>query len=70
MILEQTEITRKFKFDNQIIEDINPLLSVEEIKDHLCGTYPKLTNAKIINKGIQENNTLLFEFQTVVGTKA
>lgn len=69
-MLQTTQIKRKFKFDNQIIEDINPKLSAEDIKDHLSGTYPQLTNAKIINKGIQEDMTHLFEFQTIVGTKA
>jgi len=67
-MLVSSKLLRAFKFDNQIIEDFNPALTPEEIKEHLSGSYPQLTNAKILNKGIQDDK-ILFEFQTIIGTK-
>ena len=50
------------------LEDINPDLSVDDIKDLYCNSYPELINATILNKGYQ-NDVLTYEFQTIAGTK-
>lgn len=67
--MEATAITRFFKYKNQTLEDINPKFSVEMVLNHYAGVYPELTNAIIENKGIQNNNQLLYEFKNTIGTK-
>lgn len=66
------KITRVFFLikDNQRVklEDINPLLSVNEIIELYSNQYPELINASISNKGIIDDE-LVFEFSTIAGTK-
>ena len=67
------EITRKFSLkvngNNIDLEDPNPEMSPEEIKDLLCNHYPQLLNSKIENKGISDDGVELFEFLTIAGVK-
>lgn len=67
--MNATVIKRVFKHKNKNLEDINPKFSVEMVLNHYAGIYPELTNAIIENKGIQNNNQLLYEFKTTIGTK-
>lgn len=64
-----TTIIRTFFLGQTQLEDINPSLSPESVLLHYSGVYPELTNATIFNKGLQDNNTLKYEFRTNIGTK-
>lgn len=60
----------QININNEIIEleEINDNLTAEQVKDLYTTQYPQLTNATIIQKGIQ-NDRIIVEFQTVAGTK-
>ena len=60
----------QIKVNNQIInlEDPNPKMSSEDIRDLYSNQYPQLTNSTIVNKGIEDGKSV-FEFITVAGTK-
>ncbi len=65
-------LERKFvlvKGDKKIdLPEINPSLSVDEVKDIYANTYPELINCNIEPKGI-ENDKDLYHFSTIAGTK-
>lgn len=65
-------LQRKFMFvngDNQIqLDDINPMLPIETVKEMHSHSYPELLNASVVEKGV-EDNYLVYEFQTIAGTK-
>lgn len=67
-----TDIPRVFnlKKNGEILqlEDLSPSLAVDDIKDLYSAQYPELVNATIINKGV-ENDNIVYEFQTIAGTK-
>ena len=66
-------ITRSFslKVNGKTIdlEDPNPELSTEEVKDILCNHYPQLLNSKIEDKGIGDDGVQTFEFLSIAGVK-
>lgn len=70
--LTQNSIERIFKLDvggdTLNLTDPNPELSDEEVKDLYSAQYPQLLNATINNLGLVDEK-LVFEFQTVAGTK-
>ena len=67
--MQVLEIPRTFKFNDMELEDINPNLSLEQVRAHYSGIYPELTNATIENKGLNAERSQCFEFKTLVGTK-
>lgn len=62
-------ISRTFLYNGVELDDINPALSENSILQHYSGIYPELTNATILNKGLVENQKILYEFRTAIGTK-
>ena len=50
------------------LEDPNPNFNVEEILEFYVPQYPQLLNAKVNNKGI-DNDKATWEFKTVAGVK-
>lgn len=72
MALQAKEIPRVFYINiknNKVqLEDPNPAFSADEVREMYSNQYPELLNASVISKGI-ENDKLVFEFQTVAGTK-
>lgn len=67
--MEITVITRTFFHGEVELEDINPNSSTESILSHYSGIYPELTSATVINKGLQPNNKIRYEFRNNIGTK-
>lgn len=67
-----TNLPRVFNLskNNQIIEleDINVDLTPETIQELYSVQYPELVNATITNRGI-ENDKIVYEFNTIAGTK-
>ena len=72
MALITRVIPRKFSITidkNKIaLDDPNPNLSIENVKDLYTTAYPQLLNAQIQNQGII-NDELVIEFVTIAGTK-
>lgn len=65
-------IQREFiiKQNNQtiVLNDPNPNLTPNEVRDFYAPQYPELTNATIENKGIIDDKNV-FHFNSVLGTK-
>lgn len=72
MAITITTFKRIFKIninDTTIdLEDPNEKLTAQDVKTLYEVQYPQLINAEITNKGIV-NDTLVFEFNTIAGTK-
>ena len=60
--------TIKIGNNSQVLEDPNPALSAEDVKELYSTQYPELLNSQIINKGV-EYDKIQYEFATVAGTK-
>lgn len=66
MALKQAQ--RRFIYDQMVLEDINPAMSVEQIRDHYAEVYPELTQAEIDGPK-NEDGKMVYEFEKAVGTK-
>ena len=64
-----TPIIREFEHNGTLLQDVSPTLSPEQVMQHYSNLYPELTNATLVNKGIQQNGNLKYEFQSVIGKK-
>ncbi len=52
-----------------LLEDLNPNLPAKDIAELYSAQYPELLNATMVNKGVNENDVLEFEFKAIAGTK-
>lgn len=72
MSVESKTVTRKFEISvggkKQILADINPLFSAEEIMEMYAMQYPELVNATVLSHGFKDDY-IYYEFKTVAGTK-
>lgn len=70
--METTLIPREFVLaqsgKNVILKDLNPILSIDEIKEMHSMKYPELLNCQTINHGIVDDK-IKIEFKTIAGTK-
>lgn len=64
-----TAIQRKFTFNSLELEDLGQGFTPDEVLEHYSGLYPELTNAKVINKGLDDLGNINFLFDPLVGTK-
>lgn len=67
---------RNFKFGNEILPDIDPSMTADDIRKAYSSTYPALTNAVIVfpeSEGagyeFKEKGTQTVEFKPSVGRK-
>jgi len=71
-MIQVKQIPRKFIFKNggedTILRDFDPTVSPDEIMSFYANIHPELVNATYNEKGI-ENDILVYEFTTTVGTK-
>jgi PRTRC genetic system protein C len=68
MTIKAALIKRVFQFNGITLEDIDPNMSPEEVRDVYSAQYGELTTAEIIDHGI-ENDTHRYEFRKAIGTK-
>ncbi len=59
---------RAFKFNGIALQDPDPKMTPQQVKDFYAGIYPELTNAEIEGPE-QKGATLQYEFRKAVGTK-
>lgn len=52
-----------------VLEDVNPNLPVKDIIELYSIRYPELINAVREDKGVNENDELVYYFKTIAGTK-
>lgn len=64
-----TAIQRNFSFNSLELDDLGEGFTPEEILEHYSGVYPELTNAKVVNKGLDDTGNMNFVFDPLVGTK-
>ncbi len=70
MPLKQVEMKRVFKYDNMVLDDPDPKMTPEEVKEFYAEIYPELTQAGI--EGPEQNGegaAVEYEFDKAVGTK-
>ncbi len=68
MPLKRVETKRVFKYDNMVLDDPDPKMTPEEVKEFYAEIYPELTQAGIEGPE-QDGETLEYEFDKAVGTK-
>lgn len=70
--METKDLIRKFLYNNNgnniILDDPNPDFTPNRVKEFYSNTYPELLNATVDNPKI-ENDNLIYEFNTKIGTK-
>lgn len=70
--MEVSRLNRKFilkRNGNEVVlEDLNPNMTHEQIREAYSNTYPELINCNVNPKGII-NDEEVIEFSTVAGTK-
>lgn len=64
--IEQVE--RKFKYNALVLEDPDPEMTPEQVKDYYADIYPELTQAGIEGPEFTDT-TKEYEFKKAVGTK-
>ena len=70
MALTSTSLSRVFMFQQQTLPDINPELSVEEIRQHYIQNAGMTSLSGASVKGPKhENGSLVYEFEQAVGYK-
>lgn len=68
MALKVEHTTREFKYNGQALQDPDPKLSTDAVKEFYANIYPDLTNAAI--EGPERvGSKMVFEFRRGVGTK-
>ena len=68
MAVQVGELKRVFKHGDVKLEDPAVGMSKEDVLDFYSNQYPELTNAHVVGPKI-EDDSLVFEFVTTVGTK-
>jgi PRTRC genetic system protein C len=69
MALDVQTLTREFKHGSLVLQDPDPKMTAEQVKDFYATTlYTELTNAAIEGPE-QKGNKLAYEFRRAVGTK-
>lgn len=61
-------LTRTFKYNSLILEDPDPNMLPEEVKDFYGNIYPELTQSVIEGPDLSENG-MQYSFTRAVGTK-
>jgi PRTRC genetic system protein C len=57
--------TRKFKFKGIELDDPNPNLEPEMVRDHYMGLYPDMLNTRVVRKA--DKGEIIYEFQPKTG---
>lgn len=68
MSLAVETTVRAFKFSGMTLQDPDPKLSPQQVKEFYAGIYPELTNAEIEGPKV-DGATVQYEFRKAVGTK-
>lgn len=62
---------RIFKIDGKAVNDPDPRLSVEEVRNFMINTYPELLNANISEGEINpDNGEITYTFEKRIGHKS
>jgi len=64
-----TLVKRKFKYENRSLNDPDPAMSPEEVREVYCATYPELATAVIDGPEDNDKGEQVFSFRRAVGTK-
>jgi len=68
MAIKVENLTRKFKYDSMELDDINPSMTPEEIRDVYSANFPELVSASIEGPE-RKGNVLFITFRKAVGSK-
>lgn len=68
MALTVTKPVREFLFSGVRLPDPNKAMTVDDVRNFYCGTYPELATA-VVNGPEAIGNKLRYSFDRVVGSK-
>lgn len=68
MALNLTGLKRVFKFGERTLSDPDKSMTPDEVMNFYAGTYPELTTSNVHGPKV-ENDKVVYEFKTTVGTK-
>jgi PRTRC genetic system protein C len=68
MSLTVEKTTREFKYNGVALQDPDPKLTVEAVRDFYANLYPEIVSAAIEGP-VQKGSKLTYEFRKAVGTK-
>ena len=68
MALQIQGVKRQFKHGNRQLDDPDPNITPEEVKQFYAGTYPELTTSNVHGPKM-DGDVAVYEFKTTVGTK-
>jgi PRTRC genetic system protein C len=69
MAVEIEAARRRFKHGDVLLEDPGEILSPEEVMEFFSAQYPELTNASIGTPEVADDETVIYPFITLIGTK-
>ena len=65
--MENKPLKRSFSFSNFILEDVDPALSPDEIKDYYSAFFPALSDAVIEEPAIKTEGEIVYTFSLPIG---
>jgi PRTRC genetic system protein C len=68
MSIKIEQVERKFKYNALVLDDPDPAMTPEQVKDYYADIYPELTQAGIEGPEFSDT-TKEYEFKKAVGTK-
>jgi len=68
MAVTSKQLVREFKYNKEVLLDIDPSLSPEAIMEIYSNQHPELLNASVTGPKI-ENDKAVYEFSKNLGTK-
>lgn len=68
MAITEIKISRAFKYNGIDLQDPNPALSSDAVREFYATQYPELTNA-VVEGPVTKNNVATYTFQRAAGAK-
>jgi PRTRC genetic system protein C len=66
--LTVSALRREFVYGNQVLQDPNPSLSIDQVRDALTVAYPEIATAALAGPEITDN-AMRFTFTRAIGSK-
>jgi len=66
--MQVVDLVRKFKYNSITLNDPNPALTPEQVKEVFAGQYPELTNS-VVEGPVTKDGVATYTFARAVGSK-
>ena len=61
-------LKREFAYGNQVLEDPNPALSIEQVRDALTAAFPEIATAALAGPEVTDT-AMRYTFSRAIGSK-